>query len=91
MSKRTGVTLSDAVIGALKAKLKVNRTKVDTLCAAIQDLPVIDGSTPEQILGSDDSAFHGKRDGPPGTDEFRRLRSICAGQPAGRAGIGSRT
>ena len=59
VSKRTGVTLSDAVIGALEAKLKgtrrqVNRTKVDTLSAAIQDLPVIDGSTPEQILGSDD-------------------------------------
>ena len=59
VSKRTGVTLSDAVIAALEDKLKgtrgqVNRTKVDALCAAIQDVPVIDGRTPEQILGYDD-------------------------------------
>ncbi len=58
ISKRTGVTLSDAVIQALEDKIQktgrpLNRTKVDALCAKIGALPVLDTRTPEEILGYD--------------------------------------
>ncbi len=58
VSKRMGVTLSDAVIAALEEKLwkadrPLNRTKVDALCARIGALPVIDARTAEEILGYD--------------------------------------
>jgi antitoxin VapB len=59
VSKRMGVTLSDAVIIALKERLQksvrpLNRSMVDALCARIQALPVMDARTPEEILGYDD-------------------------------------
>ena len=59
VSKRIGVTLSDAVISALEDKLRntgrpLNRAKVDALCARIGALPVVDGRTAEEILGYDD-------------------------------------
>jgi len=58
VSKRMGVTLSDAVIAALEERLRktdrpLNRTKVDALCARIGALPVVDARTPEEILGYD--------------------------------------
>ena len=58
VSKRMGVTLSDAVIVALEERLQktrrpIDRTKVDILCARIGALPVIDTRTPEGILGYD--------------------------------------
>jgi antitoxin VapB len=58
VSKRMGVTLSDAVIAALEDSLRktsppLNRTKVDDLCARIGALPVVDARTPEEILGYD--------------------------------------
>jgi len=57
-SKRMGLTLSDAVIAALEESLQkrgrpLNRKRVDTLCAAIGALPVVDARTPEEILGYD--------------------------------------
>ena len=58
VSKRMGVTLSDAVIAALEERLQktgrpFNRTKVDALCARIGALPVVDARTPEEILAYD--------------------------------------
>jgi len=58
VSKRMGVTLSDAVISALEDKLQktgrpLNRAKVDALCARFGALPVVDARTPEEILGYD--------------------------------------
>ena len=58
VSKRMGVTLSDAVIAALEARLQktdrpIDRTKVDALSARIGALPVIDTRNPEEILGYD--------------------------------------
>jgi antitoxin VapB len=58
VSKRMGVTLSDAVIAALEETLRkadrpVNRAKVDALCAGIGALPVVDARTPEEIIGYD--------------------------------------
>ena len=58
VSKRMGVTLSDAVIAALEETLQktdrpINRKKVDALCARICALPVVDARTPEEILGYD--------------------------------------
>jgi len=58
VSKRMGVTLSDAVISALEDKLHqtgrpVDRAKVEALSAKISALPVIDSRTPDEILGYD--------------------------------------
>lgn len=58
VSKRMGVTLSDAVIAALEERLRktdrrLDRTKVDALCARIAALPVIDPRSPDEILGYD--------------------------------------
>ena len=58
VSKRMGVTLSDAVIAALEETLQktgrpLDRASVDALCARIGALPVIDTRTPEEILGYD--------------------------------------
>jgi antitoxin VapB len=59
ISKRTGGTLSDAVISALEDKVQqtgrpIDRMKVEALCAKIQSLPVLDPRTPDEILGYDD-------------------------------------
>jgi antitoxin VapB len=58
VSRRMGGTLSDAVITALegtlqKADRRLDRTKVDALCARIGALPVVDARTPREILGYD--------------------------------------
>ena len=59
ISKRTGETLSDAVIGALEDKIRktrrpIDRSKVDALCKKIAALPVLDDRPAEEILGYDD-------------------------------------
>ena len=59
VSKRMGVTLSEAVIRALEDKIQktgrpLNRAKVDALCVKIGALPVLNARTPEEILGCDD-------------------------------------
>jgi len=58
VSKRMGVTLSDAVISALEESLRrtsgpLDRKKVDALCGEIRALPVIDRRSAEEILGYD--------------------------------------
>jgi len=58
VSKRMGVTLSDAVISALEDKLRgagrpFDRAKIDALSAKIDRLPVLDARTPDEILGYD--------------------------------------
>ena len=59
VSKRMGVTLSDAVISALQDKLHeagrpLSRAKVDALTGKLSALPVLDSRAPEEILGYDD-------------------------------------
>ena len=59
LSKRMGVTLTDAVIHALeeqvrRARQPIDREKIDALCARAQALPVLDPRTPDEILGYDD-------------------------------------
>jgi antitoxin VapB len=59
VSKRLGVTLTDAVISALEDKLRstprpLDRAAIDALCAKIQALPVIDNRTADEILGYDE-------------------------------------
>jgi antitoxin VapB len=58
VSRRLGVTLTEAVISALEDKLQktartLNRAEVDALCARLTALPVIDARTPDEILGYD--------------------------------------
>jgi antitoxin VapB len=56
VSKRLGVTLSDAVICALEEKLRetprpIDRARIDALTDIIVALPVVDARSPEEILG----------------------------------------
>lgn len=58
LSKKTGMTLTDAVILALedeigKTKRPIDRKRIDSLCGKLRALPVLDSRTPEQILGYD--------------------------------------
>ena len=58
VSKRMGVTLSDAVIAALQESLQkrsgtLDRKKIDAVCAGIAALPVLDRRSPDEILGYD--------------------------------------
>jgi hypothetical protein len=55
VSRRMGVTLSDAVVSALEEKLRetgkpINRTRVAALVAKLRGMPVLDGRTPDEIL-----------------------------------------
>jgi antitoxin VapB len=59
LSKRMGVTLTEAVIHALEDKIRagkkpLDREKIDALCAKIAALPVLDSRTPDEILGYDE-------------------------------------
>lgn len=59
ISKRMGVTLTDAVVSALEEKLHktarpVNRARVEALCERIARLAVLDSRAPDEILGYDD-------------------------------------
>jgi antitoxin VapB len=58
LSRRMGVTLTDAVIRALEDQIRrvdqpVDREKIDELCAKMQALPVLDTRNPDEILGYD--------------------------------------
>jgi len=59
LSRRMGVTLTDAVIYALEdqiraAKKPLNREKIDAICARIASLPVLDSRSADEILGYDE-------------------------------------
>jgi len=58
VSKRMGVTLSDAVISALQEKIHktgrpIDRAGVDAISDKLAALPVLDARTADQILGYD--------------------------------------
>ena len=58
VSKRMGVTLTDAVIHALEDQIKAQKKpidpkKIDAICAKLASLPVLDSRTPDEILGYD--------------------------------------
>jgi antitoxin VapB len=58
LSKRLGVTLSDAVISALDDKLRktarpLDRARIDAVTDRLAALPVLDARCPEEILGYD--------------------------------------
>jgi antitoxin VapB len=60
LSRRVGVTMTDAVIHALEEQAQrkgqpVNREKIDAICSEIATLPVLDSRPPEEILGYDES------------------------------------
>jgi antitoxin VapB len=53
-----GVTLTEAVIHALKDQIKtqkklLDQKKIDSICAKLASLPVLDSRTPDEILGYD--------------------------------------
>jgi antitoxin VapB len=59
LSRRMGTTLSDAVIHALEEQIQkrpqpINRERIDNLCARINELPVLDPRSPDEILGYDE-------------------------------------
>jgi antitoxin VapB len=60
LSKQKGVTLTDAVIGALEEQLNaatkpkpIDRQKVDALLKKMRALPVEDSRSSDEILGYD--------------------------------------
>jgi antitoxin VapB len=61
LSERKGVTLTDAVIGALEDQLNaaknpkpIDRKKIDALLQKMRALPVMDTRSPDEILGYDE-------------------------------------
>jgi len=61
LSKHKGVTLTDAVIGALEDQLNaakkpkpIDRKKIDALLEKMRALPMLDTRSPEEILGYDE-------------------------------------
>jgi len=61
LSRQRGVTLTDAVIGALEDQLNasenpkpIDRKKVDALLEKMRALPVMDSRSPDEILGYDE-------------------------------------
>ena len=59
LATQMGVTLTEAVIGALEDKVRqapkpIDWKKVDALCAEIAALPVLDPRNPDEILGYDE-------------------------------------
>lgn len=59
VSKKMGVTLTDAVIRSLEAQLRgparpIDFNKVDAICEKIAALPVLDSRTDDEILGYDE-------------------------------------
>jgi antitoxin VapB len=59
VSKKMGVTLTEAVIRSLDAQLRgsarpINWKKVDDICKEIAALPVLDTRTDDEILGYDE-------------------------------------
>jgi antitoxin VapB len=59
VSKKLGVTLTDAVIYSLEAQLRetarpIDWNKVDTVSRRIAALPILDSRTDDEILGYDE-------------------------------------
>ena len=59
VSKKMGVTLTEAVIRSLEAQLRgsarpIDGKKVDAICKKIAALPVLDTRTDDEILGYDE-------------------------------------
>jgi len=59
LSRRMGVTLTDAVIHALEDQLRrtrrpLDRKRVEAVCARIRSLPVLDSRSLDEILGYDE-------------------------------------
>ena len=59
VSKRLGVSLSDAVIAALEDKARktprpLDLAKIDEICSRVAALPVLDNRTIDEILGYDE-------------------------------------
>jgi antitoxin VapB len=61
LSKHKGVTLTDAVIGALEDQLNaakkpkpIDRKKIDALLGKMRALPVLDTRSADEILGYDE-------------------------------------
>jgi antitoxin VapB len=59
VSKRMGVTLTDAVIRSLEAQVRgpaspIDRKKVDAIQKKIAALPVLDSRSDDEILGYDE-------------------------------------
>jgi antitoxin VapB len=59
ISKRDGVTLSDAVIAALEDKVRqtpqpFDRTKVEAVLKKFDSLPILDTRSEDEILGYDE-------------------------------------
>jgi len=59
ISKRDGVTLSEAVIRALEDKLRgtpapIDRAGIEAIARSLAALPVLDPRTPDEILGYDE-------------------------------------
>jgi antitoxin VapB len=70
VSKQMGVTISEAVIAALREKLQktgkpidrakpVDRAKVAAILARFDALPVLDDRSPDELLGYDDFGLPG--------------------------------
>jgi len=56
MSRRTGVTMTEAVIQSLKIGIMesprpVNRKNIDAICKAFDSLPMLDTRSADKILG----------------------------------------
>ena len=59
LSRRMGVTITDAVIHALGEQVRrkgpgIDRKKIDAVCKELASLPVLDSRSPEEILGYDE-------------------------------------
>ena len=59
LSKQMGVTITEAVIGALKHQMAAKRRSIDMekikeIQARIAAMPVLDPRTPDEILGYDE-------------------------------------
>jgi antitoxin VapB len=59
LSRRMGVSMTDAVIHALEEQIlrksrPIDRKAVDAICSEIASLPVLDARSPEDILGYDE-------------------------------------
>ena len=62
LSKKMGTTLSDAVISALKDRVRntgrpINRAKLEAIQAEAAALPVLDSRSMDEILGYDESGL----------------------------------
>lgn len=66
LAERTGETLTEAIVAALRERLARQRRKrarparrerLRILRESMRELPVLDGRTPEEIIGYDDTGL----------------------------------